>query len=96
MSFSLTAPTTEPSNRKEKHLISQDIVTHPVDELMTTEQAAHLLKLSPRTLEAQRLKGGGVPYVALSRRAVRYRAGDLRRYIQTHLKAHSADAGGAE
>ena len=56
-------------------------------ELLTTEQAAQLLGLSPLTLNAQRCLGQRdtsipvVPWVKLSRRCVRYRRTDIEKYI---------------
>jgi hypothetical protein len=41
--------------------------------LMTQEQAASSLGLSPRTLEQWRLKGGGPAFIRMSHRCVRYR-----------------------
>lgn len=39
--------------------------------------AAHLLGVTPRTLQAWRLRGGGPPFVRISLRCVRYRRRDL-------------------
>lgn len=55
------------------------------EDLLTTEEAARLLRLSPRTLERYR-SDGKIPYIKLSRREVRYHKYELeifllRRYI---------------
>ena len=45
------------------------------------EEAAKLLRLSPRTLERQRLDGTGPKFVKLGRRVL-YRASDLEAWLQ--------------
>jgi len=42
------------------------------ETLLTTAEAASVLRLSARTLEDMRWRGGGPPYLRLSRNAVRY------------------------
>ena len=49
--------------------------------LLTTEQAAEFLGLTPRFLEARRMRGGGPRYVNISKRAVRYSLTDLQAWI---------------
>jgi hypothetical protein len=52
------------------------------DEALLTEvEAARLLCLSPRTLQAARIQGTGPRYVKIGRN-VRYRWRDLRQFIQ--------------
>jgi predicted DNA-binding transcriptional regulator AlpA len=51
------------------------------DALLLPAEAAHLLALSPRTLEGLRLSGGGPPFVRLNR-AVRYRRADVLAWIE--------------
>lgn len=46
------------------------------DELLSTEEAAVLLKVSPKGLEGMRAKGTGPKYVRVGR-LIRYRRGDL-------------------
>jgi excisionase family DNA binding protein len=43
------------------------------DDLLTTQQAAALLQLSPRTLRRWRVEGKGPPFIRLGSRRVRYR-----------------------
>jgi hypothetical protein len=62
------------------------------DRLLTTAEAAAVLSLSPRTLEGLRRRGGGPTFVALSRNAVRYRAADLRAWIDARAAPHTAMA----
>ena len=44
-----------------------------LDQLLNQRQAASLIGVSERTLECWRCRGGGPPFVKISRRAVRYR-----------------------
>ncbi len=65
------------------------------DALLYPAEAAYLLGLSVRTLEQARLKGGGVPFVSLSRRAVRYRRRDIIEFIEARLRKSTSDPGPA-
>lgn len=42
------------------------------DRLLNTDETAALLGISPQTLTDKRWRGGGPPYVKLSRNCVRY------------------------
>ena len=53
------------------------------DVLLTESQAAELLQISIRTLQAWRLRRSGPPYVQLGR-AVRYRRSDLMGWIDSN------------
>jgi len=53
------------------------------DGLLTESQAAQLLQISIRTLQAWRLRRSGPPYVQLGR-AVRYRKSDLMGWIDSN------------
>lgn len=61
--------------------------------LLFTAEAAYILGLSPRTLEAMRLKGGGPPYIAVTSKAVRYRRGDLEDWIDSRRRVSTSDGG---
>ena len=63
--------------------------------LLTTEQAASVLALSPRALEAWRLQGRGPRYVKLSR-AVRYRPEDLASWIESGLRQSTSERGSGQ
>jgi hypothetical protein len=58
------------------------------DALLTEVQAADLLTLSVRTLQAWRARGFGPPYVRAGR-AVRYRRRDLLNWTEAHVVVHS-------
>ena len=49
--------------------------------LLTTDQAADILKLKPVTLKKWRVVGTGPPYIRLGG-AIRYRQSDLLEYVE--------------
>jgi DNA-binding transcriptional MerR regulator len=51
------------------------------NKLLTQRQAAELLNVSPRTLEAWRLKGTGPQYIRYSNRCLRYSERDLAEWL---------------
>jgi len=64
-----------------------------MQELLDTRGAAAVLRLSPRTLESLRLRGGGPRYIRLSRRAVRYHPTDLNVWIEESRRRSTSDDG---
>ena len=62
------------------------------DALMRQEEAARLLDVTPRALEAWRYRGGGPQWVAISGRCVRYRKSDLLAFIEERLKSSASEA----
>lgn len=70
------------------------IPDHP-QALLFTAEAALLLGLSPRTLEALRLRGGGPPFVAVTPKAVRYRPLDIENWIAERRRVSTSDSGSA-
>ena len=61
--------------------------------LIDEKLAAEFLKLSQRTMQGHRYRGGGPKYIALSSRCVRYRRIDLRRWAEAHLRNSTSDSG---
>jgi predicted DNA-binding transcriptional regulator AlpA len=61
--------------------------------LLYPAEAAHILGLSPRTLEHFRISGGGPRYVSIGRRCVRYRRSDLTGWIDSRCRRHTSDRG---
>jgi hypothetical protein len=53
------------------------------DKQLTQKQVAELLNIQPRTLESWRQRRIGPPFVAYSRRCIRYRERDLQRWLET-------------
>lgn len=65
----------------------------PSTPLLTREQAAAYLGLSPQTLSNWASTGrGGIPYVRVSARAVRYRQSDLDRWLADRTMTHTGQA----
>lgn len=69
------------------------IIPSDDDALLFQSEAAYLLGNSERTLEAWRLHGGGPPFIALGRRTVRYRRGDLLAWIAARRRQSTSDPG---
>lgn len=63
-----------------------------MEELLTQEQVAELLGVTPKCLEARRFKGQGPPFIRLSNRWVRYAPSD----VEAWLAAHRENAGDLE
>jgi len=61
----------------------------PARRLDTEKEAAAYLNVSPRTLQAWRLRGGGPAYVKLGA-AVRYDRDALDRFITERTRANTA------
>ncbi len=70
------------------------IPEHP-DALLVTAEAAFLLGLSHRTLEALRLRGGGPPFVVVTPKAIRYRRCDIDAFIEARRRSSTSDPGPA-
>jgi hypothetical protein len=66
----------------------QDITQ--LDPLLTEIEAAQLRRQSVRTLQAERLHGGGCPHVKLGR-SVRYRRSDVLRFIESHVRGSTSE-----
>ena len=61
-------------------------------EFLTTDEAAAFLRLSPRTLEKQRVLGGGPRFRKFGARVV-YAAGDLRAWADSNTFGMTSDPG---
>ena len=61
--------------------------------LLTENEAAAHLKLTPRALQAWRYQGRGPQFVKISARAIRYRLEDLHSWIEDRLRASTSDPG---
>ncbi len=80
-----------PPKTLEEAPAGRPIPAHP-DALLFTAEAAYLLGLSPRTLEALRLRGGGPPFVAVTPKAVRYRPRDIEAWITEHMRVSTSES----
>ncbi len=70
--------------------MQQEIPSDPL-ALLKQRQVAALTGLSERKLEADRLRGIGIPYVRFSKRCIRYRRGD----VDSHVAGLVVRTGGA-
>lgn len=60
--------------------------------LLDQRRLADLLGCSARTLERQRLEGGGVPFCRIGR-LVRYQLSDVLAYLEAQRRTSTSDAG---
>ena len=65
-----------------------------LNELLKEADAAHFLKMSARTLQGYRLRGGGPNFIRISHRAVRYRRKDLLQWVEDRVRTSTSDMGG--
>ncbi len=59
--------------------------------LLTENEAARRLRLSPRTLQGFRVRGGGPSFVKLGRRVL-YRAADLDAYVEAQRRRPTSES----
>ena len=55
------------------------------DTLLTERQAARMLAVTTRALQAWRYRGGGPPFIRISSRLIRYRQCDLHEWIASKM-----------
>jgi len=67
--------------------------TSPVslDQLLTESETSDLISLTPRWLQKKRMEGGGIPFVRISSRCVRYRRRDVVQWCEERLAASTSD-----
>jgi hypothetical protein len=63
------------------------------DYLLRPSDAAAFLDLTPRFLEMRRFRGGGPPFIRVSRRCVRYLMSDLQTWVEERRRTSTADMG---
>lgn len=63
-----------------------------MNELLTERQAAALLKVSVKSLQGWRSRGGGPPYHKLGR-CVRYSVADLEAFVREAVRRSTSDQG---
>lgn len=59
------------------------------DKLLTTKEAAPLLRVSVAFLERDRWAGAQVPYIRVGARAIRYRLSDINAFIESRKRVSS-------
>lgn len=67
-------------------------VASRVDALLRQEEAARILNVTPRALEAWRYRGGGPHYLRISGRCIRYRLADLQAWLSERERASTSAA----
>lgn len=61
-----------------------------MSKLLTTKEAADLLGISPATLETWRSRGyGGLPFVQVTPKTIRYREEDIWVWVDSRIKGVS-------
>ncbi len=68
------------------------IPAHP-DGLLFTVEVGFLTGLSPRSIEALRLRGGGPVFIQVTPKAVRYRRRDLDAWLDARVRKSTSDPG---
>lgn len=53
--------------------------------LLDTKDLAHMLKVSPRTIQTWRTTGEGPPFIRLARNSPRYRIEDVQKWLDDRL-----------
>ena len=88
---SRTAAAAAPQHSSDSAIpAAQSASAHP--EFLTTDEAGAFLRLSPRTLEKQRVLGGGPRFRKFGARVV-YAAADLRAWADSHTYGMTSDPG---
>jgi predicted DNA-binding transcriptional regulator AlpA len=63
--------------------------------LLSEDEAAKAIGLTPRFLTERRRTGDGPPYVRVSARCVRYRPEDIEQWAASLLRTSTSDSGRA-
>lgn len=61
--------------------------------LLAPDSAAAVLAISPKTLEAMRVRGNGPAWVKVSARRVAYRVEDLEAYVKARTFSSTSEYG---
>lgn len=61
------------------------------NKLIREPEAAELLGFSPRTLQGWRVRGGGPRFCKSSKKAIRYRVGDLLDWIDGNTISNTSE-----
>jgi hypothetical protein len=70
-------------------------VIDPGDEIFDTKGAAAFVKVSDRTMEGFRVRGGGPHFLNPSPKIVRYLKSDLIAWLRDHRRVSTSDGGHA-
>ena len=76
----------------QEALNSELALNYRPEDLLTTDQAAKILKVSPKTLANKRSKGEGPPFVnPLGKRAIRYEYKALMHYAKSGARMSTSE-----
>lgn len=64
------------------------------EQLLTAEDVAKVVGLSPETLAQWRSQGRGIPFIKISRNCVRYRQTDLDTFLAERIVRVEQDSSG--
>lgn len=62
-----------------------------MSRLLTEDQAADRLGVSPRTLAGWRSRGGGPMFIRLGGKSIRYRIDDLNEFVADNVRRHTSE-----
>ncbi len=63
--------------------------------LVDEKVAAEFLKVTPRSMQAMRQRGGGSRFIRISARCIRYRRIDLKAWADARMRSSTSDSGQA-
>src|SRR5689334_11321449 len=63
-----------------------------IESLMTEQEAAAILRVTVKTLQGWRYRGGGPPFIKIGR-CVRYRRRDLEIFVAAAVRTSTSDPG---
>lgn len=64
-----------------------------MEKLISTEDAAELIRLRPQTLRSLRSKGGGPAFIRLAPNRVAYSIADLEKWTEERKRISTCDPG---
>jgi predicted DNA-binding transcriptional regulator AlpA len=62
-------------------------------KILSNDEAARFLGLSPRTLPGMRLRGDGPPFIRLGARRVGYLESDISAWVESQRRRSTSDPG---
>ena len=71
--------------------IARQMLTDPLDDLLTQPEYARFRRCSERTAERERATGRGCRFIKIGR-AVRYRRRDIIEFIEKHVRQSTSEA----
>jgi hypothetical protein len=87
--FQMNSEVDAPSRDSYTESDEVEIEIGPPEPLWNEQQAAIVLNVSPRTLQADRQRGGGIPFIKLGR-IVRYDPKVVRRRLRAQTRTSTS------